>query len=106
MIPTETLKRLEFDKVLKTVARNARSQSSCRCILEMRPLSDAASIHLNWQRIEEIRGLARQRITLRIRPFEDIRPLLEQLRPEGAILAPLELLQFIPVLGSLDELTR
>lgn len=106
MIPTETLKRLEFDKVLRLVARHARSQCSCSAILAMTPLRDADRISQSWGRIEEIRSLGRQRINLRITPFEDIRPLLEQVRPDGAILAPLELLQFIPVLSSLTELAR
>lgn len=106
MIPTETLKRLEFDKVLRLVAAHARSQSSAAAIQAMAPLQDATKIRLDWGRVEEIRGLARQRITLRISRFADIRPLLDEVRPEGAILPPFALLQFIPVLGSLDELAR
>lgn len=106
MIPTATLKRLEFDKVLRLVSHHARSQCTETAILAMTPLSDAARIRQDWGRVEEIRGLARQRISLRISCFEDIRPLLEQVRPTGAILPPFTLLQFIPVLGSLAELAR
>lgn len=106
MISSTTLQRLEFDKVLRLVADQARSRSSETAILAMAPFSDAASIRQDWGRVEEIRELARQRITLRISPFEDIRPLLEQVRPAGAVLAPHELLRFIPVLGSPTELAR
>lgn len=106
MIRPETLKRLEFDKVLRLVNGHARSQCTTTAILAMTPLGDAASIRQHWGRVEEIRGLARQRISLRISRFEDIRPLLDQVRPAGAILPPFALLQFIPVLGSLAELAR
>lgn len=106
MIKPETLKRLEFDKILRLVGYHARSQCTETAILAMTPLRDAARIRQDWGRVEEIRGLTRQRISLRISRFEDIRPLLEQVRPAGAILPPLALLQFIPVLGSLAELAR
>jgi len=106
MIRPETLKRLEFDKVLRLVNGHARSQCTTTAILAMTPLGDAARIRQHWGRVEEIRGLTRQRISLRISRFEDIRPLLDQVRPAGAILPPFALLQFIPVLGSLAELAR
>ena len=106
MIPPETLRRLEFDKVLQLVARHARSRNSVDAIMAMVPLKDADRIRLDWKRAEEIRSLLRQRISLRISCFDDIRPLLDQVRPEGAILQPMELLQFLPVLESLTELTR
>ncbi|MFA6822741.1 MAG: endonuclease MutS2, partial [Geobacter sp.] len=83
MIRPETLKRLEFDKVLRLVNGHARSQCTTTAILAMTPLGDAASIRQHWGRVEEIRGLARQRISLRISRFEDIRPLLDQVRPAG-----------------------
>ncbi len=106
MIPAETLRRLEFDKLLRLVASHARSQSTAATILAMAPLSDPGRIRLDWGRVEEIRVLARQRISLRITAFSDIRPLLEQVRPDGAILPPLALLEFIPVLASLTELAQ
>jgi DNA mismatch repair protein MutS2 len=106
MISYATLCRLEFNKVLLAVAAFARSEASTTAILAMRPSANPQHIRTNWQRIEEIRGLVRQRISLRISRFSDIRPLLEQVRPDGAILTPFGLLEFIPVLGSLAELAR
>lgn len=106
MIPIETLQRLEFDKVLAAVGRHVRSQCSAEAVRAMRPCVAADEIRLNWSRIEEIRTLSRQRISLRIGRFEDIRPLLDQVRPDGAILPPLALLQFIPVLDALTNLAR
>lgn len=106
MITTSTLSRLEFPKILQVVASHARSEATTTRILATAPLRNPSEIQLHWRRIEEIRALLRQRISLRISRFCDIRPLLEQVRPDGAILAPLGLLEFIPVLGSLAELAR
>lgn len=106
MIPNDTLKRLEFDKVLNTVAGQARSLPTQAALAAMTPLSDPASIRRQWGRLEEIRTLASQRISLSICRFDDISPLLEEVRPEGAILSPLSLLRFIPVLESLTALAR
>jgi DNA mismatch repair protein MutS2 len=106
MITHATLCRLELNKVLQAVSTHARSEASRSTILGMRPSVSPEEIHSNWQRIEEIRALLRQRVELRISRFCDIRPLLDLVRPSGAILSPLELLEFIPVLGSLSELSR
>lgn len=106
MISHTTLSRLEFNKVLQTIAAYARSDASTAAIMASAPLQSAAAITLTWQRIEEIRALLRQRISLRISRFSDIRPLLDQVRPDGAILSPFGLLEFIPVLGSLTELYK
>ena len=106
MIPTETLQRLEFDKVLTSIARQTRSRCTADAVQAMRPLVSPERIRVDGARIEEIRTLARQRIGLKISRFEDIRPLLEQVRPDGAILPPLALLKFIPALESLSNLAR
>jgi DNA mismatch repair protein MutS2 len=52
--------------------------------------------------VREIRGMTAQGVPLRISPFEDVAPILEKLRPEGSVLAPLELVSFLPLLGTLD----
>jgi DNA mismatch repair protein MutS2 len=106
MITHTTLCRLELNKVLQTVATHARSEASHNAILAMRPSAVPEEICLHWQRIEEIRALLRQRIELHISRFCDIRLFLDRVRPTGAILSPLELLEFIPVLGSLSDLAR
>lgn len=104
MIASASLNRLEFTKVLQAVAHHAHSEATTATITALAPLQDAAVIRLNWRRIEEIRNLLRQRIELRISRFSDIRLLLDQVRPEGAILSPFGLLEFIPVLESLANL--
>ncbi len=104
MISLETLRRLEFDKVLLAVSVGARSEVTANSIMAMVPLEDHRRAAMDMGRIEEIRGLLRQRVTLRISTFDNILPLLEKVRPDGAILPALSLLSFIPVLGSLADL--
>lgn len=106
MIDPTTLVRLEFTKVLQAVSRSARSDATTTAIVASMPFQDAAEIRMNWRRIEEIRALLRQRIELRISRFSDIRSLLDQVRPDGAILSPFGLLEFIPVLESLAALYK
>lgn len=106
MIASETLGRLEFDKLLTEISRHAHSSCTAERITGIRPLSDLQEIRTASGRVGEIRALHRSGITLALGSFEDIRPYLEQLRPVGAILAPLELLLFIPVLRLYADLAR
>jgi DNA mismatch repair protein MutS2 len=106
MITPETLQRLEFDKILAEIADQAHSDVTREQVMATAPLSDAEQIRLVAGRIGEVRGLISLGIALRLTPFEDIRPLLEVVRPAGAFLAPMDLLQFIPVLGAFKEISR
>jgi DNA mismatch repair protein MutS2 len=106
MISRETLKRLEFDKILTEIGTYVHSDVTRRRLLETVPRCDAEAVRSISGRVGEIRTLAGQGIGLRIHSFEDVRSLLEQLRPLGAILSPLDLLLFIPVLESFNDISR
>ena len=106
MIPEQTLIRLEFDKILDAVATTAHSTATKQRIAAMRPLSAPETITREWERVGELCALQHQGCHLRINPFDDIRPHLFELRPAGAVLTALQLMQFIPVLGSLTDLFR
>ena len=106
MITPETLKRLEFDKILAEIATRVHSPVTCQQLQETMPQCDAEQIRLISGRVAEIRRLAGSGIALRLAQFEDIRPLLEILRPAGALLAPQELLLFIPVLSICSDVAR
>ena len=106
MIASETLARLEFDKLLMEISRHAHSSCSAACINSIRPLDDLHEIRTTSGRIGEIRALDLSGISLALGSFEDIRPSLEMLRPVGAILPPLELLLFVPVLRLYSALAR
>jgi DNA mismatch repair protein MutS2 len=106
MIAPETLQRLEFDKILAEIAGQAHSDVTRGQVMAAKPLSDPEQIRLIAGRIDEVRSLISLGIALRLAPFEDIRPLLEIVRPAGAFLAPQELLLFIPVLGAFSDISR
>ncbi len=106
MITHETLQRLEFDKILAEIATQAHSNVTRQQLMAITPLGDSGQIRLVSGRTEEIRNLLTHGIALRLAAFEDIRPLLETVRPSGGTLSPQELLVFIPVLRILSDLTR
>jgi len=106
MIASETLTRLEFDKLLAEISRHAHSFCTAERISGIRPLADLQGIRTTSGRVGEIRALDRSGISLALGNFEDIRPSLELLRPIGAILPPLELLLFVPVLRLYADLAR
>jgi DNA mismatch repair protein MutS2 len=106
MITSETLLRLEFDKILAEISRHAHSTATIERISAIRPLDNLQEIRTLSGRIGEIRALDRSGISLALGSFDDIRPSLELLRPVGAILAPLELLNYIPVLRLYAALAR
>ena len=106
MIASETLSRLEFDKLLAEISRHAHSSCTIERVHNIRPLNELLEIRTTSGRIGEIRALDRSGISLALGSFEDIRPSLELLRPVGAILPPLELLLFVPVLRLYADLAR
>ena len=106
MISNDTLIQLEFDKVLAEIAQGVHSVTTGEELLKTVPLPDQAAIELIAGRIAELRSLAGEGISLRLSRFEDIRPLLENIRPQGAFLSPAELLLFIPVLENFRDISR
>lgn len=106
MISAETCARLEFGTLLAEIETHAASPVTRERIRGTLPLTDRDAIDLTAGRIAELRALDRLGITPAISSFDDIRPLLEQLRPAGAILPPEGLLLFIPVLRCCAALAR
>ena len=104
MIAAATLEQLEFPKLLRLIADFTHSQPSRRAVLALRPLGGEKEILERQARIEEIRKLHRQGTPLPLASFEDLTPLLNRVRPLGAILEPLELAAFIPVLQMIGNL--
>lgn len=91
MIPQNSLDSLEFDKLLEIIARYANSDASQRSILSITPLDSKEEIEKRFSCIEEIRLLSQKGKPLSILPFKDIAPALQEVRPEDAVLEPLEL---------------
>src|SRR5512137_697186 len=106
MINNETLRILEFDKVLAIVAGFAKSDATRLEIHALRPCLEQGEIELRFGQIEEIRRLAQLGIPLRIDPFQDLTPVMEMIRPAGAVLDPRDLVLFLPVLRTLAAISR
>jgi DNA mismatch repair protein MutS2 len=98
MIDKETLKRLEFDRILETVAGFAHCEASRQGALDIAPLPGRYEMELRFGLVDEIRKLSRLGISLKLSGFEDITRQIKGVRPTGAVLAPLELQLFIPTL--------
>ncbi len=106
MIKDETLRILEFDKILAVIDGFAYSDSTRREIHSLRPLRECGEIEQRFGRIEEIRRLTQLGVPLRISPFQDITPIMEMIRPAGAVLDPRDLVVFLPVLRTLEAIAR
>ncbi len=106
MIRNEMVRTLEFDRILREIARYCHSDVSRNAVLAILPLAEESAIAGRFSVVEEIRTLIAQGITLRFSSFEDVRPVLEKLRPVGSVLAPLELVTFIPLLQTLAALAK
>jgi DNA mismatch repair protein MutS2 len=105
MTTNETLKTLEFDKILATVAGFACSDSAQRDVLDILPLTAREDIGKRFGQVEEIRGMARIGVPLRLSGYHDILPVLDKVRPDGAVLDPRDLVIFIPVLRVLSDVS-
>jgi len=98
MINEDVLKALEFDRLLLEVSSYAHSAATVGAVKAIRPISGRENIERRSGEVEEVRCLGRQESPLTLSYFEDISPVLEELRPEGAVLNGEELRDFIPVL--------
>ncbi|GFO55825.1 endonuclease MutS2 [Geomonas sp. Red276] len=98
MINKDTLKRLEFDKILESVAAFSHCEASRADALAIAPLNSPEKTELRLGLVDEIRRLNRLGISLKLSPFEDITRQLRGVRPRGAVLSPLDLQLFIPTL--------
>ena len=86
MIDRETLKNLEFDKVLKIISGRCRSSVGEAAVLDIKPLLTVGEIEKRGGEIDEIISLYNHKESLALSRFEDIRGALKKLKPEGAML--------------------
>jgi DNA mismatch repair protein MutS2 len=106
MFSRQSLASVEFPKVLRRIAGFVHSEASERAALDLQPLEEREEIERRLDLVAEIRRLSDLGIALRLVPFANILPLLEAVRPQGAILDPTELVLFIPFLEILRDLDR
>ena len=98
MVRKEAVRTLEFDRILQEITRWCHSGASGDAVLGILPLRERDAIARRFGMVEEIRALMSQGVPLKLSAFEDVTPILEKLGPEGVVLAPLELVSFLPLL--------
>jgi DNA mismatch repair protein MutS2 len=98
MISEYTLDVLEYKKLLAILADGAHCPATREAVLEIRPLSEREEILSRQKLVADIRMMAARGHPLRLAFFSDLSPLLERIRPAGAVLESFELAMFIPVL--------
>jgi DNA mismatch repair protein MutS2 len=99
-----SLEILEFNKLLGIIADFAKSDASKRAILSISPLKSIDEINKRLRLIEEIRLMSQKGRPLIISPFPDIEPFLHKVRPEGAVLDPLELSGIMTFLNTANSI--
>ncbi len=98
MISENSLELLEYPKLLVIIAEQAHCPATRQAVLAIRPYGNLPDILQRQRLVEELRRLAAEGAPLLIFNFADIKPFLEKARPVGAVLDPLELSAFMPLM--------
>lgn len=106
MMIKDTLRLLEFEKIVDCVATFAHTPAALPLIRALAPLGAKSAVELRLSLIEEIRQLAFSGIRLPLAPFEDIAAIIELARPEGSLLSTDELSLLVPVLQVSDKIKK
>jgi DNA mismatch repair protein MutS2 len=104
MMRREEVRTLELDRILQEISGYCHSETSRALARAILPSADRDAIGRRFGMVEEIRSLTRQGIALKLATFADVTPLLDRLRPEGAMLESRELVAFLPLLRILSVL--
>ncbi len=99
----ETLKLLEFPRVLHAISEYAHSPATREAISNITPMSERLPISERHALIDEVRRVSDRGAPLGLGSFEDIRPLLDRLRPVGSVLEPMELLAVLSALWAMEH---
>ena len=103
MIPQNSLDSLEFNKLLEIIAGYAHSDPSREAIFSITPLSSREEIEKRFACVKEIWLMSQEERPLGILSFNDIIPVLKKVRPEDAILEPVELVCLMDFLHVVHE---
>ncbi|GAB4388957.1 MAG: endonuclease MutS2 [Thermodesulfovibrionales bacterium] len=103
MIRKEPLRVLEFDRVLEAISGYARCEASRRAVLDILPLRSRKRITERFAAVAEARRLSAEGSPLPVGRFHDVSDALRRVRPEGAVLEPLELHSFAPLLQTVMD---
>ncbi len=92
MFPQHTLRVLDFFPLLETVAQEAVSEPGRKEVLGLRPQEDPAIVQKTMAEMREALVLEEEGVFPNLGDLKDIESILEKSRPQGAVLAPHELL--------------
>lgn len=104
MIKRETLKALEFNKLLDIISDFSNSGISRDAVLNISPLYSLGDIEKRFGQLMDIRRMSQEGLPLKLTSFEDITRPIEKLKPEGAVLDAIELAPFAPVLQIIHDI--
>jgi DNA mismatch repair protein MutS2 len=93
MFSPPTLKTLDFFALLEIVAQKATSEPGRKAVLELRPRNQLEEVEKSLGEVREAIVAEEEGDLPSMGDLEDILPLLEKARPQGAILLPEELLK-------------
>ncbi|MBF0343903.1 MAG: endonuclease MutS2 [Nitrospirae bacterium] len=105
-IEESTIRVLEFGKVLEMAAAFAVTAGGKALVNRIRPINDIGEVNLYIRFISEWRRLLSQRKQPGIEPFEDLIGHFIKLKPDDAIIEPLQLRQLLPLFDSAINLRR
>ncbi|MDX1685651.1 MAG: endonuclease MutS2 [Saprospiraceae bacterium] len=89
LYPETCIEDLEFDKLLKWMSDRAMSVSTVDRINAQRLDNDVETIRENLKLVEELKEAAKEGIVTHLDPFEDLREILQDVRPANRVI-PLE----------------
>lgn len=98
----ESLKRLDFDKILDMISEYCHSEATRELIRGLSPFNDLESIKERFGQIREIRRMREEGSDLLFYDFEDISGIIDRVRPEGVALDSKDLLILLSVFRLLD----
>jgi DNA mismatch repair protein MutS2 len=98
MISENSLELLEYPRLLSIIAEQAHCPATREAVLAIRPYGNLPDILQRQRLVEELRRLSAEGAPLQFFFFADLKPFLEKVRPLGAVLDPLELSAFMPLL--------
>ena len=100
MTADNSLELLEFHKLLHSVSQHTKSDASREFVLSILPLENRSEIEERFSLVNEIMRRSENNDRIVLSGFPDITRHIEAVRPEGAVLDPVELAGFIPVFGN------
>ncbi|MBV6340028.1 endonuclease MutS2 [Candidatus Magnetobacterium casense] len=105
-IEDNTMRVLEFGKILEMAAVFAVSTEGKALVGRISPLEDINDVRLYIKFISQWRDLLSERKQPGIEPFDNLTEHFAMLKPEDAILEPIQLRQFLPLFDSAINLRR